>query len=239
MSTIKTKSQEIQISKQNIGGDSSADLLNRSNQAWLEMMSGKRGDLAQRQAHEALSNYLYIVVQNYLVRRQSEFLWFATLTRSEIAATAEDLVQLCLEKLSRNDFAVLGQFKGKGSFTGWAAQIVLNEARSDLRRVHWSRIQPLDKSTFKIAANMPDPVQILQKEEGIATLYKCLGQLSEIYRSVLIRCVVNGERAEDVARDIKRSTQAVYNLVDRAKKRLALLLRMENLGPEDLTVFSD
>lgn len=208
------------------------------NYDWVASLSGRQGVLAREQAHEALANYLFVVVQTFLIRRQSHFLWLAGLADHEIAALAEDLVQICLEKLNRNDSSLLRQFAGKGSFTSWAAQIALNAARSELRRVRWNRLQPLDGLVFSLAAETPGPEQIFQRQQVVAALNRCLDQLSDSHYMVLVRCVINGESAADIAQDLKRTVQAVYSLAHRAKQRLAMLMEEEQLGPETLADIS-
>ena len=209
----------------------------REDSEWVAALSGKLGNDVQYQVHQELSNYLSVVVQNYLLRRQPDYLCLTSLAYEEVRALTQDFVQISLEKLSRNEYALLDQFSGSGSFKGWVSQMALNVARSELRKVRWDRLQPLDGLPFVPASRTPGPEQVFQQRQLRATLEHCLDQLPEHYRAVLVRCVMNGERTVDVARDLERSSQAVYNLVSRAKKELGALLIEAQVSQEDLTVF--
>ena len=44
----------------------------RNNQAWVEELSGDCGVDAQREAHQDLASYLYVVAYNYLRLRQAD-----------------------------------------------------------------------------------------------------------------------------------------------------------------------
>ena len=44
----------------------------RNNQAWVEELSGDYGVDAQREAHQDLASYLYVVAYNYLRLRQAD-----------------------------------------------------------------------------------------------------------------------------------------------------------------------
>lgn len=203
---------------------------------WPAALSGRLGYRVQEQSHRSLANYLFVVIRNHFALRQSTYVWLAVLDETEIGALAEDLVQVCLLKLSRDDYALLDQYSGQGPFTSWAAQIALNEARSELRRVRWGRLQPLEGPVLSIAANAPTPEQLLHCRQLLSTLNGCLAQLPQTYRTVLVRCVMHNEPAADVAPDLQRSAQAVYNLIARAKKRLRALLEEEGYAFEDFAL---
>ncbi|MEM7129240.1 MAG: sigma-70 family RNA polymerase sigma factor [Chloroflexota bacterium] len=237
MSLTTNHTTEMQFVKNALQKKRLADRYQRPNDEWITAISGALGYEFQRQAHEELAAYLFVVVRQFLFRRQPEFPWLSSLAAEELESLAEDFVQICLEKLSREEFALLNQFTGKGPFISWAAQIALNEARSELRKVRWSRLQPLNELSFWLESNEPTPDQLFLQRRLITILYRCLEQLPESHRAVLVRCVMNGEPAADVAGDLDRSAQAVYNLINRAKKQLAVLLASEDVDADDLAVF--
>lgn len=209
----------------------------RTNAEWLAELAGAGGHISQVQAHGDLFNYLFVVVRNLLQSRRTEYVWLAIAADEELVSLAEDMVQICLEKISRNEWALLSQFSGNGAFTSWAAQIALNETRTELRRARWRRLQPLTESAACVASDVHGPEQQNDQSQLTLTLHSCLNQMPVNYRTVLIRCVMNGERAADVAQDLKRSAQAVYSLCHKAKKELGALLAREGVGPEDLAIF--
>ena len=79
----------------------------RNNQAWVEELRGDCGSERQSDAHRDLANYLYVVAYNYLRLRQADLRALADFAPDETATLAQDFVQETLEKLARNEFAVL------------------------------------------------------------------------------------------------------------------------------------
>jgi RNA polymerase sigma factor (sigma-70 family) len=167
----------------------------RSNQQWLDELRGGRGVELQRQAHLDLANYLYVVGHNYLLRRQSDVRGLAEHGAEELAALAQDCVQDVLEKIAGADFALFSKFKGYGAFTGWAASILRNHIAGLLRRVPFTS-HHLDLDTMhSLPSEEEEPNDRLVRTQVIAALQECLDRLSEQYRIVLIRCILNGEGA--------------------------------------------
>lgn len=237
MSQIKATNYEIQPSK-NSANRSVHTRQRLENEQWIPAIKGLQGAETQRQALEHLRSYWFTVVYRYLLSRQPSLSRLADAENTDIATLAQDVVQTCFIKLCRNDYALLDQYAGAGTFTGWAAKIALNEARSMLCRVHWSRDRPLGKFPNLTTAKKLNPQILMQRNDLVATLHDCINQLPEVYRIVLVRCVMNGEKARDVARDIERTSQAVYNLINRAKKLLAELLANKEVDKTDLMMFA-
>lgn len=214
--------------------DSVSELQSRTDQQWIDALRSNDGSIDQQRAFAELMNYQYAVVMNYLRRRQCQLSWLSTISHEELAPIAEDIVQTCLERLAKNECALLSQYEGRGAFTGWAAQIALNTARSELRRAHWHRTYPLDRELMTMGEYATEPVRVVERQESILMINQCLAQLSDIYREVVERCLINGERAGDVAKDLKRTVQAIYNILNRAKRKLIQLLKDRQIRLEDL-----
>lgn len=211
-------------------------LKQRTNQQWIAALNGSLGGAAQERALNELGNYQYIVLMRYLTQNRFRILWLADISYEELSPLAEDIVQTCLEKFTNKNGALLSQFEGRGSFMGWAAQIALNAARSELRRVHWHRSYPLNDIQFQTDDISVEPAHVVAQQELILTINQCLAELSNTYREVVERCIINDECASDVAADLGRSVQAVYNLINRAKKQLARLLEEREICLEDLAL---
>lgn len=212
------------------------DLKQCTNQQWIAALDGSLGDAAQERALNELGNYQYIVLMRYLTQNRFRILWLSDISYEELSPLAEDIVQTCLEKFTNKNGALLSQFEGRGSFMGWAAQIALNAARSELRRVHWHRCHPLNDIQFQADHTSVEPTHVVAQQELILTINQCLAELSNTYREVVERCIINDECASDVAADLGRSVQAVYNLINRAKKQLARLLKEREVCLEDLAL---
>ena len=212
---------------------------NRENQEWLNDLRGTTGAEAQRAAHEDLANYLYVVVYNYLLRRQGTVAALEHFAINELTELAQDLVQETLEKLGQNQFERLNQFTGAGRFTAWAAQIITNHASSELRRPYWSRRQVLAEDTYVAQEDqksvLPEAA-VLQGQAG-EILYSCIEKLQQRYQVAFLRCIAEGERAEDVAADLEITANAVYLLVYRSKRTVRKCVEKSGLGPDVLSVF--
>lgn len=224
----------------------------RNNQAWVEELSGDCGGDAQRQAHEDLARYLYVVAYNYLRLRQGDLYRLADLAAEELAALAEDFVQETLEKLARDDFALLGRYSAVGNFTSWAAQIVRNQAAMELRKSYWTRRGPLPPAganddasagsalAVELADPSPaiDPARRAQQEQIHELMQRCLARLSERYRVAVLNCLGEDVAAEVVAHALGTTPNAVYLIIQRAKRQLRACLEQRGLDRSALAVFA-
>ncbi len=226
----------------------------RSNQEWLSQFRGELGYDEQRAAHKDLANYLYVVAYNYLGLRQGKANPYALVSfiPEDLASLAQDFTQETLEKLTGNNYALLDQFSGHGRFTCWAAQIVRRQAAQELRRSYWTRRQPVpqiqdtdgengDRLPFLeiVPSNEGSPEQAAMQQEAADILKKCLEKLAESRRVAILGCVVYGHWANDVARKLKITDNAVYLLVYRAKRDLRQCLRRSDLSEDVLEIFQE
>lgn len=224
----------------------------RTNQAWVDELRGARGGDAQRQAHEDLARYLYVVAFNYLRLRQADLYRLADLAAEEMAALAQDFVQETLEKLARHDFALLASFGAAGNFTSWAAQIVRNQAAMELRKSYWTRRSPLPQAGAREAdddqaglaseladpADEIDPARQAQQLQVRDLLQRCLARLSERYRLAVLNCLGDDVSADAVARALNTTANAVYLIIQRAKRQLRACLEQAGLDRSALAVFA-
>lgn len=224
-------------------------MLERTNQEWLDDLGGTRGAGPQRAAHEDLGRYLYVVAYNYLRLREGDVPALAGFAREELAALAQDFVQETLEKLAANGFARLASFRGAGSFRGWVAQIVRNQAAQELRKSYWTRRAPSlpDAERTDDDAAQPSALLLAPDEACDAnperhavyrqvceTLQCCLDALSERYRLAVLNCLGDGIAAESVASALNTTANAVYLMVHRGKRQLKECLLRAGVGPEAL-----
>lgn len=211
----------------------------RENWEWVRDLNGTNGSDAQRRAHADLSTYLYVVAYNYLERRRNSVPVLSEFDNDELAELAQDFVQETLGKLAANNHELLEQYSGAGRFTSWAAQIITNQIASELRRPYWKRRGSLSEELF---AQQVDTETLLPETRVLISelhqvLQSCLDQLSERYRIAFVRCIVEGERAEDVAADLDTTSNAVYLLVFRSKRNLRKCVTKSGVGPDALHIF--
>ena len=223
----------------------------RNNQAWVEELRGDCGSERQRDAHRDLANYLYVVAYNYLRLRQADLRALADFAPEEVAAVAQDFVQETLEKLARNEFALLTSFSGAGKFTSWAAQIVRNQAAMELRKSYWTRRtalpvgedseesseQPWLAQTLTDTSVGVDPARRAQQQQVQEILQHCLAGLPERNRLAIVSCIADDMRAESVAQTLNTTANAVYLLIARGKRQLKECLQRAGLSRDVLSIF--
>jgi RNA polymerase sigma-70 factor (ECF subfamily) len=224
--------------------------LQRSNTDWIRGLCGAEGADAQRLAHEDLANYLYVVAYNYLRLRQDSLPSLTAFAPEELAALAQDFVQETLEKLARNQFALLDQFRREGRFTSWAAQIIRNQAAMELRRPYWTRRLDLPHEqeegdrltaaaprTPAAAATKADPEHAAQRAQVTSIVEACLEHLPARCRLAIVGCIAEESRAESVAQTLNTTANAIYLLIARGKRQLRECLQRAGLTREVLRLF--
>lgn len=228
-------------------------MFRRTNEQWIPGLCGADDDSEQRRAHEDLARYLHKVVYNYLLRRQSNLLALRDFAPEELGELAQDFVQETLEKLARDNFSLFETFDGRGAFTSWAARIVINQARQELRRAYWTR-----RAAVTVWANADPETQSSSIEhlfvslepgpEAVAirndllwrvsqALQCCLERLRKERCIAYWRCEVEGRAAQEVAQELNITTNAVFLHVFRAKHDLRKCLEKASLDREILDVF--
>ncbi len=222
----------------------------RSNQAWVRELTGQAGHQNQRQAHQDLASYLYVVAYNYLRLRQGDLAALEDLAPEDLAALAQDMVQETLERLARDGFALLMSYREDGKFTSWAAQVVRNQAAQELRKSYWVRRGRLPDGDAgdeegdgrELVAELEDasaadPSQQAQQQQVRDLLHACLTRLSDRYRLVVLNCLGAGVSADRVAHALDTTANAVYLIVQRAKRQLRQCLERSGLDHTALAVF--
>lgn len=224
----------------------------RENQDWVQELRGDRGLTIQASAHKDLANYLYVVAYNYLRLRQADLRALADFAAEELASLAQDFVQETLEKLARRDFALLATYSGAGKFTSWTAQIVRNQAAQELRKSYWTRRNALpagngsdaneeDSELTRQQAVVDednDPARRAQQQQIADLLQRCLAGLSERYRLAVVNCLGDDVPAEAIARKLDTSANAVYLIIQRAKRQLRRCLESAGIDRSVLAVFA-
>ena len=215
----------------------------RENSVWLQDLRGAAGHAPQQRAHLDLANYLYVVGYNYLLRRQGDVAVLATFTATELAALAEDFVQETLERLARDQFALLDKYRGEGAFTSWASRLICNSIASQLRTSIWSkRLRPTetaqrvftDRATDTNANPVAKQAEIAQVHDMLA---HCIQRLGNRRRTAFEQCVVQERPVDEVAQELETTGNGVYQLVFHAKRDMRRCLEHNGFGLETLQLF--
>lgn len=211
----------------------------RTDAGWISELRGEDGRHRQEAAHRDLANYLYVVAYNYLRQRQQQqdLPFLSSYAPEDLAALAEDFVQETLLKLRENDYARLAQFTGAGTFTGWAARILINLAASELRHAAWHRQERELEEDPRQSTLTPERVVQLHQIEAI--LHHCLEQLDQRRRFAFEQCVAEDRRAKEVADLLNTTENGVNQLVFRARKQLRDCMEKHYIGPDTLSLFTE
>ncbi|MEZ4866944.1 MAG: sigma-70 family RNA polymerase sigma factor [Caldilineaceae bacterium] len=209
----------------------------RDDQLWLADLRGQNGDDAQQRAYLDLANYLYKVAYNYLVKRQTDVSILAASMNSELAELAQDCVQDTLLKLWQNDGALLDQYQGKGRFLAWTALVIRNHVADLLRRPPYTREAPPPADLANRPATDLAPATRLTLQEVADALQKCIDALPPARRDAFSACIVNGERSKAVAARLKRTVNAINQLVFHAKQQIKSCLEHKGIDAQVLELF--
>jgi RNA polymerase sigma-70 factor (ECF subfamily) len=147
---------------------------------------------------------------------------------------AEDVAQEAFLKAFRD----LVNFRGESRFSTWLISITLNEARRRLRRQNAVRMESLDESPEERGKVSPAllsdwreiPSEALERHEVRALLQQAIGQLSPIYRQVLVMRDIEEFSIDETAGALAISISAVKVRLHRARimlqKELAPKLKL-------------
>lgn len=219
----------------------------RSNQDWIDELSGRRGERRQRLAFEHLGRRLYTSAYRFLAFKRPAVRLLADLAPSELQAMAQDAAQDTLEKLCDDDFALLERYRQTqtGSFEGFALAITVNGVRHYLR--HRGKDRPLPAEEEGQEEGDPwwrfvrflidrrpesDPQQEALRQEVWEALQAGLQTLPARQRSAFEAHYLRGEPVSSVARHLGCSTNAVHMLLWKARCALRDYLRAAGLGPD-------
>lgn len=210
----------------------------RTNQEWLNELSGKVGQEEQDAAILGLANYLFVIVSKYLHSRRNSLFKLRFCTDGEIQAMAEETVQRFMEKLIKDDFELLKKYGGQGRFPAWAAQVAVNLCRSELRRKAWHTTRPLVGLGAIAEHDSNGPEKMAIQTQVREQMIFCLDQLPERYRIALIGVIIEGDSAAEIGEILGISANAVSILVHRGKKRLREKFDEAGIGLDALTAFA-
>lgn len=210
----------------------------RTNQEWLDALSGKLGQAEQDAALLDLANYLFVIVSKYLNNRRSTLFKLHFCTDQEIHEMAEEMVQRFMEKLVKDELGLLKKYGGEAAFTSWAAQVTVNICRSELRRKVWHTTRPLEGVGAIAQQQSAQPSTIAIQAQLREQMIFCLDQLPERHRIALIGIIVEGRSAAEVGEMLDISANAASILVHRGKKKLRVIFEDAGIGPDALAAFA-
>src|SRR6201997_4508197 len=156
-----------------------------------------------------------------LIRPHERSVYAMALSLLHNEADAEDVAQEAFLKAFRK----LASFRGESKFSTWLISITLNEARRRLRRQNTVRMESLDEPPEEGGKVSPAllrdwreiPSEALERREMRVLLQEAIGQLSPIYREVLVLRDIEELSVEETASALAISISSVKVRLHRAR----------------------
>lgn len=165
-----------------------------------------------------------------LVRRYNQRLYRAARAHLGDDATAEDATQQAWLSIYR----ALGQWTGRGSFSGWALTIVINTCMKQRGRMN----EASDESEMdEMTSSLPGPDEETHRHQLREVLTRNVDALPPKLRSVLVLCDVEGLTGPEVSQALGVSEEAVRVRLHRARRALQATLESQ-LADEGKELFS-
>ncbi|MEZ4661745.1 MAG: sigma-70 family RNA polymerase sigma factor [Caldilineaceae bacterium] len=211
----------------------------RTNQQWLAELPGQRGAATQAQAHLDLARHLQKMALTYLYTRRTGVPLLSALTHEELSQFAQDFAQETMEKLTRDNYALLAKFGARGKFLSWMTQILRHDMASELRLSSWkTRLsQPCDDVLAHLPATLPNPERAAMIGHIGDILCAALEWLPERYCIAFMARIIEGRSAAEVGEMLGISANAVNVLVYRAKVKLREYLAEAGVTEDVLVLF--
>ena len=205
----------------------------RTDQQWVDELSGQYGSEIQARAIKELARYLFVVVYNDLQARQAHVARLSHLDNEELRHLAKDFSQQFMEKSVAHNFALLQKYHAKGSFTAWASKVALNIVRSELRRARWSNDSLLHAQINDPNTSILPDVAVLNAQVYEA-LQRSMEQLPAQMHDVFVRSVIENEQASVIAEELGVTANTIYLIVFRARKKIRKLMMNDGYQLQDL-----
>jgi len=154
-----------------------------------------------------------------LLYRRHHVRVYRFLTRlTDNSASAEDLTSDVFLEIWKE----AGRFQGRSQVSTWMLGIARHKAMSALRR---RSTEPLDEAVAEsIADSAANAEAMLQEQESVTLLRRCLTQLSAAHREIVDLVYYHGKSIAEVAEIVGVPEATVKTRMFYARKRLAALL---------------
>ncbi len=203
----------------------------RTNEEWLELLSGEPDEAALLDLRDLLDRGLRYTLSSR--------------TNTNLDAIVEDFVQESLLKILNK----LDTFRGESQFTTWSQKIAVRVALTELRRRRW-RDTSLDELTTsrdgesffepKIMSDPNPSPENRTTRSGMIDMVQNLivEELTERQRSAMTMVMLEGMPLDVAAEKLGTNRNALYKLIHDARVRLKKKLADRGMTPSDvLAVF--
>jgi RNA polymerase sigma-70 factor (ECF subfamily) len=169
--------------------------------------------------------------QHLLYQQLSGRMFAVCLRYADTRTEAEDLLQEGFIKVFRD----LHQYRGEGSFEGWARRVVVNGALQHLRKKRGGlQFDELASHDYHLADASDDPSVLadlsLWEGETASALLKLMQKLPPGFRTVLNLYVLEDYSHQQIADELGISVGTSKSQLNRAKAHLKALLEQSLTG---------
>jgi RNA polymerase sigma-70 factor (ECF subfamily) len=197
------------------------------------------GDLSTRDEARMIASILAGDTEQYheLILPYEQSVYKMALSFMKNESDAEDVAQEAFLKAFRK----LADFRGQAKFSTWLISITLNEARGRLRRQGIVRIESIDEGPEESAQISPAllrdwreiPSEALERKEVRQMLEEAIGNLSPLYREVLLLRDVEEFSIEETAMALAITIGNVKVRLHRARMMMQkeLAPKLKNVSP--------
>ena len=128
-------------------------------------------------------------------------------------------------------FNKMSSFRNKSSIKTWIFRVTINKSLDYLKaKKRFKRnfmyegvyINQMDQAEY---SNINHPGVLLESKEEVQEIFRCINDLSEDYKTVIILLKIENKTYNEVSDIMKISTKAVESLFYRAKNKLDVLLK--------------
>lgn len=125
--------------------------------------------------------------------------------------------------------AKISEFRNEAKLETWIYRITINKSIDFLRSKKRLKNQVHNRTdneiTLSLASSSQNPAEILENDEGIKTLMRCIHQLPDNQQQALILLKMEQKSQKEVAEILDTSRKAVESLFQRAKTNLKKLIQ--------------
>lgn len=161
-----------------------------------------------------------------LVRRYNQRFYRAARANLGDDATAEDVTQQAWLSIYRS----LGQWSGRGSFSGWALTIVINTCLKQRGRMNGMNDSSDDSDPDDTLSPLPGPDEQTHRHQLREVLTRNVDALPSKLRTVLVLCDVEGLSGPEVSEALGVTEEAVRVRLHRARRTLQTALEAQLAG---------
>jgi len=128
-------------------------------------------------------------------------------------------------------FKKMSSFRNESKIETWIFRVTINKsldylkAKKRFKRNFMNEAVSIDQMDQSEYSNFNHPGVLLESKEKVQEIFRCINELSEDYKTVIILLKIENRTYNEVSEIMKISIKAVESLFNRAKKKLDVLLK--------------